>query len=257
MPPPGVASHRPQQPLEYMIQLFPVLECLTSRCWADIQHDQIWKELEMSRFFSHTMAMAVVLPALGVAAVLAQFRESRSSERPSAGGQPTGEAQQLAIPGFLALGIEQVQKELALTSRQKRLLRDISDRYQAKTQEINEAFQRLRPEERELRIEAMRERARKNVAAIRRQVSEVLTRQQLESYETIDFRLQVPAVLGNPRLLDAIGATDGQKARLRQLRDGLEDKFRQLQREAADKTLQILTPRQQEKLKEEFKKQGQ
>ena len=211
----------------------------------------------MSRFFSRTMALAVVLPALGVAAVLAQFRESRSSERPSAGSQSAGEAQQLAIPGFLALGIEQVQKELALTSRQKRLLRDISDRYQAKTQEINEALQRLRPEERELRIEAMRERARKDVAAIRRQVSEVLTRQQLESYETIDFRLQVPAVLGNPRLLDAVGATDGQKARLRQLRDGLEDKFRQLQREAADKTLQILTPRQQEKLKEEFKKQGQ
>jgi Spy/CpxP family protein refolding chaperone len=208
----------------------------------------------MSRFVYRAILLAVVLLALGGAAALAQFREPRSSDRPSAGDQPAGEAPQLAIPGFLALGAEHVQKELALTSRQRRQLREISDRYQAKVRDINEALQRLSPEERELRLDALRERTRKDIAAIRKQVVEVLTPRQLESYETIDFRSAVPAVLVTPRLLDVLGATDGQKARLRQLRDDIEVKFRQVQEEATDKTLQILTPRQQQKLKEEFKK---
>ena len=56
-------------------------------------------------------------------------------------------------------------------------------------------------------------------------------------------------------MLGSLNLTDWQKKKLGQIRDNLEERLHRVQVEAADKTLDILTPGQQEKLKKQFSQQ--
>ena len=57
-------------------------------------------------------------------------------------------------------------------------------------------------------------------------------------------------------MFGALNLTDWQKTKLAQIRDNLEERLHHVQTDAADKTLEVLTPAQQEKLKEQVKQQG-
>ncbi len=185
-------------------------------------------------------------------------RASHGAKSPKAPPAATGEEEerpQLSVPGFWALSLPPVQKEVWLTEEQQQQLRAISAKYQAKVQAAMEGLQRLPPEEQKRRLDALRGQARKDMEAVRKQVADVLTPQQLESYEKIAFRLRVPVALEDSRLLGSLDLTDWQKKKLGQIRDNLEERLHRVQIEAADKTLDILTPAQQEKLKKQFSQQ--
>ena len=66
----------------------------------------------------------------------------------------------------------------------------------------------------------------------------------------------MPAALEDAHLLATLNLTDAQRAKLGQIRDNLEERLHHVQNEAADKTLNILTADQQQKLKEQFTAQG-
>ena len=128
-------------------------------------------------------------------------RASHGAQVPKAPPAPTAEEEerpQLSVPGFWALSLPPVQKEVWLTEEQQQQLRAISAKYQAKAQAAMEALQRLPPEEQKRRLDALRGQARKDVEAVRKQVADVLTPQQLASYEKIAFRLRVPTALEDP-----------------------------------------------------------
>ena len=109
-----------------------------------------------------------------------------------------------------------------------------------------DALQRLPADEQRRRYESFQDQARRDAAAVRKQVAAVLTPQQLQAYEKLDFRLRVPAALGNPQLLRSLDLSQRQRSRLGQIRDNLEERLHEVQTEAADKTLEALTPEQQE-----------
>jgi Spy/CpxP family protein refolding chaperone len=203
----------------------------------------------MPRFMSQVIFLTAVAGLL-VSGTSALAQTSRSSKRPSANaGSPP-----LSIPGFWALGLDSVQKELRLSDLQKRQLRQIGDTYQAKALEAEDNLRRLPPEEQRLQAEALREHARRDMETVRKQVVEALTPQQLQAYHKIDFRLRVPTALSDARVLSALEVSDQQRARLRQVREAMEAKFQQLQAEAAEKTLEVLTPDQRAQLKEQLDK---
>jgi Spy/CpxP family protein refolding chaperone len=149
-----------------------------------------------------------------------------------------------------------VQKEVWLTEDQRQQLRAISARFQAKARAATEGLQRLSPEEQQRRLPALQQQARKDLEGVRKEVANVLTSQQLQSYEKIAFRLRVPAALEDARLLGTLNLTDSQRTKLGQIRDNLEEHLHHVQCEAADKAIDVLTPAQQQKLKEQFSEQG-
>ena len=168
-------------------------------------------------------------------AALLQWRGLENRE--AAGGPPAsplGEGPRLALPGYWALSLGPVQKELELTDEQKRKLWEVSDMFQAKVLEINDMLEKLPPEEQKVESESLRGQARKDMDAVRKQVAEVLTRQQLQAYQKIDFRLAF-----RPRwsceLLKSLKLTDQQRVKLRQVRDDTEQKVHELQGQAADR----------------------
>ncbi len=203
-------------------------------------------------------APAIRLAALTLVWAAGSWAVAQAVSSKSAKGSPDAaeERPQLSLPGFWALALPPVQKELWLSEVQQKKLQAISVQYQAKAQAAMAALQKLSPEEQRRRLDALREQARNEADTVHDQVTDVLTPQQLQSYEKLAFRLRVPAALEDPRLLGALNLTDWQKTKLAQIRDNLEERLHHVQTDAADKTLEVLTPAQQEKLKEQVKQQG-
>jgi Spy/CpxP family protein refolding chaperone len=209
----------------------------------------------MSRYIAQVIVLASAVLLAGGTSAMAQA--SKTAKRPAAPpASPLGEGPRLALPGYWALSLGPVQKELELTDEQKRKLWEVSDMFQAKVLEINDMLEKLPPEEQKVESESLRGQARKDMDAVRKQVAEVLTRQQLQAYQKIDFRLRVSAALVNAQLLKSLKLTDQQRVKLRQVRDDTEQKVHELQGQAADQTLEILTAPQRQKLEEELDKQG-
>jgi len=177
------------------------------------------------------------------------------------GGAAAYSPQYLMVPGYWILGQESVQDEIGLSDEQKEKLQAIGKKYY---EQVRQGYQRqtavkwqeLSEEERKQKLEEMRKRAaeaqkkRQEITdSLTKQVEEVLTAEQLSALKDIEFRQRAGYMLRNSRVLEAIGASKRQQARLEKNRQQLNAKMRELQRKAGEKALEILTPEQIEKLR--------
>jgi len=210
----------------------------------------------MTRFPKLTAALlAALVLAWCVPAVAA---EGQAGAR---GGEAAYSPQHLMVPGYWILGQEDVQKEIGLTDEQKEKLQAIGKNYYEQMRQGYQRYsavkwQELSDEQRKQKIEEMRKKAaeaqkkrQKTMEAFTKQVEGVLTKEQLAAVKEIEFQRRAGYMLRNPRVLEAIGANEKQQARLEKNRKRLSDKMRELQRKAADKALDVLTPEQMEKLR--------
>lgn len=154
------------------------------------------------------------------------------------------------IPGYYLLRMEHVQRELGFSEEQKQKLDQITKQYYEDSRQDWSGLRDLSPEERQKKMADIREKTTKRMEALRKQTEELLLPHQLKQLKEIDFRMRAPAALANPRTLEQLGATEEQKEQLRLLREQTQEKTRQLQQEMVEKALQVLTPGQQEKLRE-------
>jgi len=154
------------------------------------------------------------------------------------------------LPGFWMLAQENVQKELELSAEQKEKLLAIAKKSQEQSRQDWAEVAKLPREEQAQAMNELREKTAKRSAEVRKEVEAVLLPKQLERLKEIRFRLQAPAMLQNPRTLEQLGLTDQQKQDLRQLREELQKKMQELQKENTEKALKVLSPEQIEKLKE-------
>lgn len=162
------------------------------------------------------------------------------------------------VPGYAALASASVQEELGLSEEQKQKLREISEAYRKEVQEgwrrEWEKIRHLSPAEQQKHWAEQRETlarlGKERVAAVRKKVEAVLTPQQLYQLQEINFRNQAAVMLNNPGTLDRLEATPEQKERLRKIREELQEKIHKLQRQSFEESFQLLTPEQQQKLRE-------
>jgi beta-lactamase regulating signal transducer with metallopeptidase domain len=80
---------------------------------------------------------------------------------------------------------------------------------------------------------------------------EVFTPQQLANYKNISSDTMILSVLADPRVLRFVNPSEEQQKGLRRLREDWNEKVGDLSRELAEKSLEILTPQQREKLIED------
>jgi Spy/CpxP family protein refolding chaperone len=212
----------------------------------------------MSRLFS--FAGVVLAVTLVVSAASAQQPGGPRQGGPNGGfggGMMFGGG--FGIPGYEMLPRGSVEKELGLSDEQKDKLKDLRQKIaEARRNEPQFDFARLRSDdadERDKALKELNEAATKRADEAKTQLAEILTPKQVDQLKEIAFRQWASARLALPQSIQQVDLTDDQNKQLQTIRDDLQSKMVQLQRENFEKALAVLTPEQLKKLKEQFEKQ--
>lgn len=165
----------------------------------------------------------------------------------------------------------EVQKQLGLTAEQKSKIMEIGFEYNARLRQQNEDrlayWNKPRgksPEEQKKFEEENRARDRKGTEdarqwawEARKQVEQLLQPKQLAQLKEIEFRDRVAKMYYSPQVFDRLELSAEQKQKVKAIRDETDRKLRELseqimqaQRDAASKSVDVLTPEQLERLKE-------
>ena len=192
-------------------------------------------------------ALLLVSPTAGLA------QEAAKPKALPPAGMP---APAFGLPGYSLLGMESTQQELQLTNEQKQKLKALADKYQAEARQQWGQLRDLSRDEQQKKMAEWREKISGQHADIRRQVESLLQPVQLARLKEIQWRIRGPATLSNPRTLERLSLSEEQKRELRRLREEWQQKTQQLQQETFRQSLQVLTPEQQARLKEQVNTQG-
>ena len=182
---------------------------------------------------------ALTAPAMGQVVQVRQSGQSGQPRRPS-----------IAIPGLNQLALDHVQKELELIDEQKEKLQEIASRYREQQRELYGDLSNLPAEERRAKIAEIREQTYKLAEETRKEAEKVLMPHQLKALKEIIFRSRIQYSLRNSRIQEEIGLDEEQLDKLDELRQEQQERIRELNKEMLDKTLEVLTTEQREKLRE-------
>ena len=155
------------------------------------------------------------------------------------------------------LGRPDVQKELELLPDQIEKLKQLSKRYWEQQPEFYKGgidWSKLTPEQRTAKWKEVSDRMKQSQDEIRKEIEKILMPAQIATLQDLQFRQMATGYLWSPQIAEKIGLTEQQKSQLNQLRQEYQEKQAQLMRELAEKQLNILTPEQKEKLKQEVPK---
>jgi Spy/CpxP family protein refolding chaperone len=164
--------------------------------------------------------------------------------------------------GILGLAMrDEVQQELQLVDEQKDKVRGIADEMRNKVRdEMRGMFEQMRDlsdDERRAKFGEIRDKFEAINADMEKELDKVLLPHQVERLKQIDLqnkiRQQGASALTGGDIAKALNLTDEQREKLEkraaEVREELQTKIRQLQLEARDKMLDVLTPDQQAQLK--------
>lgn len=157
---------------------------------------------------------------------------------------------------YWGLSRPEIQKELELLPEQIEKLKELSKRYWEQQQELYKGMNwgAMTPEERTAKWKEVSERMRGQQEELRKEIEKILMPAQAANLRDIHFRQYATGYLWSPQVVEKIGLTAEQKEQLTKLRQEYQEKQMQLMRELVEKQLNVLTPEQKEKLKEEVQK---
>ncbi len=208
----------------------------------------------MSRFPRYVVWL-VALAALAVSPVLAQDVVQKKAEGSAQPGQP----QVPYVPGYWQLSQPNIQKEIELSDAQLEQLKALGKKYAEAQREDYKGYgdwSKMTQEERTAKYKEITDRMKKRTDDVRAEIEKVLLPHQIKALRDIAFRTYSQYMIYQPRILEAVGVTEAQKAQLQKLRDEFTEKTKQLQKEMTEKQLEVFTPEQREKLKEQVLKMG-
>jgi beta-lactamase regulating signal transducer with metallopeptidase domain len=177
------------------------------------------------------------------------------------------------------LSEKRVQQELNLSATQQSRMQDILGDYANLNDRLVQQSQSLPPTERDVQLgagfgamggsgawveEQMKNRRAKILAhpvvktaiAMRKQFEAVLTQEQLETYREKALRNVTMSALRDGRIRNKIGVSEEQAAALLRLFEQNLTDYRQVMQDVGGKMLDVLTPVQQEQLRDELAKHG-
>ena len=193
--------------------------------------------------------LAVLAVLVSGHAVLAQQPRNPLSAPRGASTAPPAAGKFLAIPGLFPLSMAGVQREIGLSGDQRQQLKAISDRYAASLQQLGAAFERLDADEKQKQGKDFNEQAAAAARIARRKAEAVLTPQQVQAVKKIAFDLSATLALADPKTQEKIGLSALQRQRLKEVFEQAGEKMQQLQRETAQRTMQVLDDDQAAALK--------
>jgi len=154
-----------------------------------------------------------------------------------------------------------VVKELELTKDQQAKIRELGEQIRERMQEQFRGFRDLSPEEREARFREMREKMEAQVKEIQDQVNQILLPHQVKRLDQIGVQMRarmggggLGGLIDDPETVKKLGLSEDQLNKLRQIRDEARERLRtlpqQIQKEAEEKAMQVLTEQQKQMLQD-------
>jgi len=154
-----------------------------------------------------------------------------------------------------------VIKELELTEEQEQKLRQLGEEMREKMRQQFAGMRDLSPEDREARFREMREKMEAQVKEVQEKVNQILLPHQQKRLDQITFQMRtrmggggLGGLIDDPEIVKKIGLTEEQIQKLRQIRDETMEKLRtlpqQIQKEAEEKAMNVLTEQQKQIIKE-------
>jgi predicted phage gp36 major capsid-like protein len=145
---------------------------------------------------------------------------------------------------------------LKLSAEQTKQLLEISHKRDKLVQKEREEAKSLSGEEQEKSRAALRARRIQWESDACKEIEGVLTPPQLTALAEIKIAEQGGYVLQRPTTLELLGPSDEQKAAWKRLAAESQENGRKAFLERTDKALAILTPLQQQKLREKMEREG-
>lgn len=166
-------------------------------------------------------------------------------------GQGWQDYQSWNVPGFGSLAQELVRKELELVPEQAEDIKKVAKEFQGKMREVYAPLQNreLSNEERQKLYQEMQQRLVELNKEADQQVRKILLPHQIKTLETAELRMRIGGMLQYGQVLERAGLTEEQRKDLLKNRVELAQKMYDLQKEAFEDALKILTPEQIDKLK--------
>jgi Spy/CpxP family protein refolding chaperone len=161
------------------------------------------------------------------------------------------------VAGLWQLQNESARKELELVPDQIEKLKALGKKYYEDARgdaNLWGDYRSLTPEQQKAKYTEYQEKMKKRMADLRAAVDKILLPHQIATLKDINLRQTGGYMLMNPKTVETLGITDQQKGQIQKARDELQEKSNQLQKEFFDKLMQVLTPEQKEKLKEQTMK---
>ncbi len=154
------------------------------------------------------------------------------------------------------LGLAAVRKTLGLSPDQEKQLKEIASNSQIEMEKLSRKLRNLAPEEQQRKMNEYQLESAKLAKEIRQKIEALLTPEQLAALKDNQFRSQAFGWLIIPQVQDKIGLSDRQKADIYHISKDLLEKSDRFDQELFAKELGLLTPGQQEKLREELDRRG-
>jgi Spy/CpxP family protein refolding chaperone len=202
----------------------------------------------MSRIVLSAVMVAAVV--VGLVAVEANAGEPRVVQAKQLQATVQAKAQFPALPGYWVLRQEDVREEIGLTDEQVEKLKELGKKYTEGMKYDWQSIRKLSAEQRREKFKDLRENRKKVAEEITAEIEELLTEDQKEQIEEINFRMRAPGALMSPRVLEAIGLSEEQKEKLGELRQEMAEQYKQIREKTFEQSLDVLTPKQRKKLKE-------
>jgi Spy/CpxP family protein refolding chaperone len=168
------------------------------------------------------------------------------------------------------LSIDQVQQELRLTAEQREKLKTLGQQIRDEVRKQVEELPGLSPEVRQARLAEIIAKSRLTADSVRKQVLDSLQPEQQARLREVTIQLRGPIALADEEIARALNLTEQQRAEIKAIRESalegvrsltaplrekheaptpeLEAKAADLQRQAVEQSLGVLTPEQKESL---------
>lgn len=198
----------------------------------------------MIRPFSPLVLLAAIVTSMAPGSfAVAQERipAGRTPSRATVGGP----MMLLRMPG--------IADDIGLSEKQKQDVKELFERYDATMRKNLAQLSKLSPEQRQTKVAEMREQVEGQIEEARTQVMALLTSPQKNALAKIDFDMRASMLLTNPRSIEELHLGDEQKTKLSVLFEDMQQKMQKAQIEFAKKSLDLLTPDQQDKLKAQLR----
>jgi len=201
--------------------------------------------------------LAVVI-AMGMAAGDLYAQPGRGGFGGGPGGGPGGGAGGFGGGPLGVIRDQRVREELGITEDQYEKLQELQRKAGEQTRELFSGLRDLSDEERRERFAQLRDKVAQQQEDLQKQIDTVLLPQQRDRLKQISLqqrmRFGAQNALTSPEVAKELGITDAQREQLQKAAQEAEEELRtkteELREQARQKVLNVLTPSQQEKLKQ-------
>lgn len=160
----------------------------------------------------------------------------------------------MVLPFYSELTEMAIAKRLGLSADQRKQLTQVAGEHRGETEKLAREIKKLSPDQR--KRPEFQQKARRMLEAVRRRTEAVLTPQQLAALQETVFRRRAFSTLADPKVEVKIGLDDQQKAAVKRINEEPAIRQDRILREAERKLFGVLTPQQQEKIREVIDRQG-